>query len=216
MPHCSHFQRGKCDRVNCPYPHVRVSPQASVCKAFALEGYCAKGENCKNKHIHVCPDFAETGKCENATCKLPHVALKKKQAQKSPTQVRQWVNPQLIHAGSKHERDGGAEEPTSKKIRSTQDTHDNKEEDGFLKFDDDDEAWSAFKMKDEDFNIDDQLSLHFSEHEDSDDDSDGSSGSEEHEGLHENGVGIIDDDVSSEDFSSDEEDDEVEGSDFAT
>ncbi|KAG2187664.1 hypothetical protein INT44_005354 [Umbelopsis vinacea] len=213
MPHCSHFQRGKCDRVDCPYPHVRVSPQASVCKAFALEGYCAKGENCKNKHIHVCPDFAETGKCENATCKLPHVALKKKQAQKAPTQVRQWVNPQLIHAGSKREHDGGgSDEHTDKKSRAAVNPLDTKEEDGFLKFDDDDEGWSAFKMKDEDVNIDDQLSLHFSDHEDSEDDSD----SDEHEGMHDNGVGI-DDDVSSDDVSSDDEEqhDEVVGGNLA-
>ncbi|KAM3582273.1 hypothetical protein VKS41_005704 [Umbelopsis sp. WA50703] len=171
MPHCSHFQRGKCERVNCPYPHVRVSPHAAVCKAFALEGYCSKAVDCRNKHIHVCPDFAETGKCENATCKLPHVALKNKQGQQSKPKFRQWVNPQLI--GQKREREQPLSQPSFKKTKS-EDTPattiraEDEGEDGFVKFDNDDEGWSAFQIKDEDDVFDENESLHFSDHEESD------------------------------------------------
>ncbi|KAJ2956972.1 hypothetical protein NQZ79_g7225 [Umbelopsis isabellina] len=197
MPHCSHFQRGKCERVNCPYPHVRVSPQASVCKAFALEGYCSKGVDCKNKHIHVCPDFAETGKCENATCKLPHVALKNKRGQQSKPKIKQWVNPQLV--GQKREREQTLNEPSFKKVKSdeapaTATSDENHEEDGFVKFDDGDEGWGAFQMKDEDDAFDENQSLHFSDHEsesgesdeesDSDADEEDVSSSSEDEGDH--------------------------------
>lgn len=202
MPHCSHFQRGKCDRVKCPYPHVRVSPQASVCKAFALEGYCAKGANCKNKHIHVCPDFAETGKCLNATCKLPHVALKKKHpGQSSQPKVKQWVNPQLVNVGTKREHPLSASGHATKKMRTDVGTRSAKDEDndndGFVKFDDDDEGWSAFQMKDEEFDVSERLSLHFSDHEE-ESDSDRSENDTE------------DGNISSDDVSSDEEDEIAE------
>lgn len=202
MPHCSHFQRGKCERVNCPYPHVRVSPQASVCKAFALEGYCSKGVDCKNKHIHVCPDFAETGKCENATCKLPHVALKNKRGQQSKPKIKQWVNPQLT--GQKREREQPLNEPSTKKIKSndsplTATAVINDEEDGFVKFDDGDEGWGAFQMKDEDDDFDENQSLHFSDHEESE------SGDSDEES---------DSDIDEEDVSSASEDEEDHGTDI--
>ncbi|KAI9271639.1 hypothetical protein BDA99DRAFT_534127 [Phascolomyces articulosus] len=74
MPHCVHFQRGKCNNAECIWMHVRVRPDAPVCRSFAMEGYCPKGLECREKHIHVCPEFAETGKCSNANCRLPHVA----------------------------------------------------------------------------------------------------------------------------------------------
>ncbi|KAL0084401.1 hypothetical protein J3Q64DRAFT_1679338 [Phycomyces blakesleeanus] len=74
MPHCLYFQRGRCKNESCIFPHVSVSPDAPVCKLFALEGYCPKGLECHSKHVHVCPEFAETAKCSNANCRLPHVA----------------------------------------------------------------------------------------------------------------------------------------------
>ncbi|KAI8142618.1 hypothetical protein BJV82DRAFT_481636, partial [Fennellomyces sp. T-0311] len=74
MPHCVHFQRGRCTNSECIFMHVRVRPDAAVCRAFAMEGYCSKGLECRDKHVHVCPEFAETGKCSNANCRLPHVA----------------------------------------------------------------------------------------------------------------------------------------------
>ena len=74
MPHCVHFQRGKCNNTDCIFMHVRVRPDAPVCRSFAMEGYCTKGLECREKHVHVCPEFAETGKCSNANCRLPHVA----------------------------------------------------------------------------------------------------------------------------------------------
>lgn len=36
-------------------------------------GYCGKGINCLERHIHECPDYANTGNCRNTKCALPHV-----------------------------------------------------------------------------------------------------------------------------------------------
>lgn len=42
MPVCSFFLRGKCNKDNCPYAHVRVAKNADLCKNFLL-GYCPDG-----------------------------------------------------------------------------------------------------------------------------------------------------------------------------
>jgi hypothetical protein len=55
------------------YPHVRLGVRSSVCRDFAVLGYCEKGIDCEEAHIRECPDFAETGSCKNPKCKLPHV-----------------------------------------------------------------------------------------------------------------------------------------------
>jgi len=47
--------------------------RSSVCRDFAVLGYCEKGIDCEEAHIRECPDFAETGSCKNPKCKLPHV-----------------------------------------------------------------------------------------------------------------------------------------------
>ena len=73
VPACLHYLRGKCSNPSCRYAHVRVNPSASVCKDFAILGYCSKGANCLERHVHECPDYAKTGVCRKPTCHLPHV-----------------------------------------------------------------------------------------------------------------------------------------------
>ncbi|KII87456.1 hypothetical protein PLICRDRAFT_43093 [Plicaturopsis crispa FD-325 SS-3] len=73
-PLCVHFaNNGRCNRDNCPFPHVRVGTRAGVCRDFAVLGYCAKGLDCDQQHVRECPDFAEKGACTTKGCKLPHV-----------------------------------------------------------------------------------------------------------------------------------------------
>ncbi|KAL8699251.1 MAG: hypothetical protein Q9224_001499 [Gallowayella concinna] len=73
VPACIHFLRGKCSNLSCRYAHVRVKPSAPVCKDFASLGYCGKGADCSNRHIHECPDYANAGACRKRKCDLPHV-----------------------------------------------------------------------------------------------------------------------------------------------
>ncbi|CAK3891021.1 Zinc finger CCCH domain-containing [Lecanosticta acicola] len=73
---CTHFLRGNCTNRACRYPHVNVSPSAPVCRPFATLGYCAKGEQCENRHVCECPDYANRGVCaarEKGKCQLPHI-----------------------------------------------------------------------------------------------------------------------------------------------
>lgn len=72
-PACMHFLRGRCSNPDCRYSHVRVTPGAPVCRAFATLGYCEKGAECHERHVHECPDYANTGTCNRKRCKLPHV-----------------------------------------------------------------------------------------------------------------------------------------------
>ena len=73
VPACLHFLRGKCSNASCRYAHVRVDPSAPVCREFAILGYCGKGSQCPERHIHECPDYANTGMCRKTKCPLPHV-----------------------------------------------------------------------------------------------------------------------------------------------
>ncbi|KAK4962148.1 hypothetical protein LTR66_012800 [Elasticomyces elasticus] len=74
VPACTHFLRGNCTKgEQCHYAHVRVNPAAPICKPFATLGYCAKGATCEDRHFFECPSYANTGKCNNANCRLPHV-----------------------------------------------------------------------------------------------------------------------------------------------
>lgn len=73
VPECVHFLRGNCSNPNCRYVHIRVNPAAPICRPFATEGYCEKGADCTDRHLHECPDFDATGVCKNKRCKLPHV-----------------------------------------------------------------------------------------------------------------------------------------------
>ncbi|EEH33795.1 CCCH zinc finger protein [Paracoccidioides lutzii Pb01] len=72
-PACLHFLRGRCSNPSCRYAHVRVNPGAPVCRDFAILGYCIKGDTCDQRHVHECPDYANTGNCGNRKCQLPHV-----------------------------------------------------------------------------------------------------------------------------------------------
>ncbi|KAF4627934.1 hypothetical protein G7Y89_g10223 [Cudoniella acicularis] len=71
-PTCLHFAKGNCSNPNCRYTHVRVSPNALVCRSFGIYGYCEKGASCEERHVHECPDFSNTGTCTTKGCKLPH------------------------------------------------------------------------------------------------------------------------------------------------
>lgn len=165
MPHCVHFQRGHCTNDPCMYTHVLVSKEAPVCRAFAMEGYCPKGLDCDEKHVHVCPEFAETGKCSNANCRLPHVARRSKQDQGNQSnqtagivRLGSWVSPQYYHAQkmAKAEKRKAVEEATAAKVwtrpaliqEAKEQAREKEEEDGFVRlFDDSDEddGWSQYE-----------------------------------------------------------------------
>lgn len=72
-PTCSHFQRAACNKDDCLYPHIRINPQAPICRPFATEGWCEAGIGCKNRHVWICPDFGTPTGC-NKKCGLAHVA----------------------------------------------------------------------------------------------------------------------------------------------
>ncbi|GLA66533.1 hypothetical protein AtubIFM54640_009111 [Aspergillus tubingensis] len=72
-PACVHFLRGRCSNPECRYAHVRVTPGAPVCRDFAVLGYCEKGAECDQRHVHECPDYANEGVCNKKRCRLPHV-----------------------------------------------------------------------------------------------------------------------------------------------
>ncbi|TDZ27118.1 Zinc finger CCCH domain-containing protein [Colletotrichum spinosum] len=71
-PTCVHFIKGNCSNPNCQYAHSSISPSALVCRSFGLYGYCDKGDECEERHVFECPDFSNTGKCKNRSCKLLH------------------------------------------------------------------------------------------------------------------------------------------------
>ncbi|KAF8467725.1 hypothetical protein BDZ91DRAFT_771878 [Kalaharituber pfeilii] len=73
VPACVHFLRGNCSNSNCRYAHIRVNPAAPICRPFATEGYCEKGGDCTERHVHECPEFDEKGVCIDKKCKLPHI-----------------------------------------------------------------------------------------------------------------------------------------------
>ncbi|KAK9548462.1 hypothetical protein V6Z77_008368 [Aspergillus fumigatus] len=72
-PVCVHFLRNRCSNPDCRYSHVRVTPGAPVCRDFANLGYCDKGAECEQRHVHECPDYAASGVCNKKRCRLPHV-----------------------------------------------------------------------------------------------------------------------------------------------
>ncbi|KAF7118608.1 hypothetical protein CNMCM5793_008146 [Aspergillus hiratsukae] len=42
-------------------------------KKVTVAGYCDKGAECEERHVHECPDYAATGVCNRKRCRLPHV-----------------------------------------------------------------------------------------------------------------------------------------------
>ncbi|KAL5357280.1 hypothetical protein BJX96DRAFT_144193 [Aspergillus floccosus] len=88
-PTCMHFLRGRCANPECRYAHIKVTPGAPVCRRFAHLGYCEKGAECDERHVHECPDYANTGVCNKKRCRLPHVdragQIRKNTAQRQDT-----------------------------------------------------------------------------------------------------------------------------------
>lgn len=87
-PHCQHFQKGRCSKDDCQFPHVRLNPGALNCEAFGQKGYCEKGSRCSELHAHECPTFANTGTCRYGNkCRLGHVlrASRMKKAARRPS-----------------------------------------------------------------------------------------------------------------------------------
>lgn len=191
MPHCVHFQKGLCKNDPCMYIHVRTSADAPVCKAFAMEGYCQKGTECLEKHVHVCPEFAETGKCSNANCRLPHVAKRTAEKNSGIIRLGSWVSPQYFHAQkmAKLEKRKAIEEAAAAKVwtrlqpeESKEIDREKEEQDGFVRlFDDSDEddGWSQFERESESGDV---KSLRFNEDESEEESEDGESEEEEEEG----------------------------------
>ena len=92
-PACTHFLRGNCTKDACRYPHVHVSPTASVCAPFARLGYCSN-QDCGKRHVFECPDYANTGYCAKAAsglCSLPHpdhaAAMRKAAAKQAKMEI---------------------------------------------------------------------------------------------------------------------------------
>ncbi|KAH3908859.1 hypothetical protein HBI56_123420 [Parastagonospora nodorum] len=87
-PMCKHFQDGRCNKDDCRFSHVRISPAAPNCEAFGLVGYCEKGADCSELHAHECPHFSNTGSCRYGDkCRLGHVhraSRMRKATRKSP------------------------------------------------------------------------------------------------------------------------------------
>jgi hypothetical protein len=73
VPACMHFLKGHCSKADCRYAHVRVNPAAPVCEAFGVLGFCPKGAECSDRHVHECPAYSNTGTCRNTKCQLPHI-----------------------------------------------------------------------------------------------------------------------------------------------
>ncbi|KAG0206778.1 hypothetical protein BGX28_001851 [Mortierella sp. GBA30] len=85
-PACSHFQRNGCTKDNCLYPHIRINPQAQICRPFATEGWCDAGINCKDRHVWICPDFGTMAGCKKR-CGLAHLANGGIRAKKSEDEI---------------------------------------------------------------------------------------------------------------------------------
>ncbi|KAI4501195.1 hypothetical protein M0802_003568 [Mischocyttarus mexicanus] len=72
MPTCKYFLEACCIRDNCPYRHVKVSSSTPICREF-LQGYCSKGNECKLRHEHLCPEYDKTGNCNKGKhCPYSH------------------------------------------------------------------------------------------------------------------------------------------------
>ncbi|KAG0251865.1 hypothetical protein BG011_007346 [Mortierella polycephala] len=72
-PPCVYFQRVACNKEGCLYPHIRINPQAPICRPFATGGWCEAGIECKDRHVWICPDFGTPEGCKKR-CGLAHVA----------------------------------------------------------------------------------------------------------------------------------------------
>ncbi|KAI8071705.1 hypothetical protein BC940DRAFT_293493 [Gongronella butleri] len=197
VPHCVHFQSNRCRRDNCPFAHVHLRNDASLCRAFALDGFCAQGLACKSRHVLVCPTLAAIGKCTKPKCKWPHVGLNSKTPSTSTTDTKSsnapapkklktttWVRPEIAAQRQQEMQEKRQKRamPTSDQPLAAPDAGTDKPDDGegFLRFDDvdteDDEMWNQYLIKDAD-DLESIAQLRFdddddNEKEDQDDDRD--------------------------------------------
>ncbi|KAI8966905.1 hypothetical protein BDF20DRAFT_903717 [Mycotypha africana] len=153
MPHCVYLQKGSCTNEGCAFIHVKVNSKAPVCRAFAMEGYCPKGLHCNEKHVHVCPEFAETGRCSNANCRLPHVAKLDRNDSASNVagvvRLGTWVSADYFYAQKKAQRLLGPILFWKKKRKAEQ--REKEEAEGFVRLlddSDDDDGWSQYERID--------------------------------------------------------------------
>ncbi|KAI8052874.1 hypothetical protein BDF22DRAFT_685715 [Syncephalis plumigaleata] len=86
QPHCIHFQIAQCRRATCRFAHIRIDPNAPVCRLFARYGYCDNGDNCYERHLLLCPFYATYGHCTLSYCTLPHSLLRKPQKTANATE----------------------------------------------------------------------------------------------------------------------------------
>lgn len=109
-PACLHFLRGRCSNPDCRYAHIRVTPGAPVCREFANLGYCEKGAECDHRHVHECPDYANTGVCNKKRCQLPHVDR--------AGQIRKNTGANTVDATNDDESDASSEDEQGDEIDS--------------------------------------------------------------------------------------------------
>lgn len=75
-PLCRHALAGSCTDSECRFRHTRApasNVHVSVCRPFAVAGFCIRGLKCPFMHLLQCPDFEESGKCSRSGCRLQHV-----------------------------------------------------------------------------------------------------------------------------------------------
>ncbi|TIC04480.1 hypothetical protein E3Q17_00349 [Wallemia mellicola] len=132
MPNCSHFESPNGCRAGdeCLFTHVHLSKDASVCRDFAVLGFCDKGLDCDSKHVRECPDYAENGECKNPSCNLPHIL--KSEANKVGV-IDEFTKRKEVEEESQEEQDESSK-PTFKRRKNQHD--DLTEQSDFVTFDD--------------------------------------------------------------------------------
>lgn len=73
-----------------------------MCKDFATLGYCGKGKLCNERHVHECPNYANTGNCRDKNCRLPHVD-RAGQIRKRAANAASTDNPAVTSTESEHD-----------------------------------------------------------------------------------------------------------------
>lgn len=114
---------------------MRVNRDAHVCRAFALQGYCALGLECRERHVWCCPDFADTGKCTNVRCRLPHVGAKGKREEKGKSLAK---GSKRKLSGNNMDINDGEDAGKRRKVGGEE----QEDADGFLRFDNFNDDWN--------------------------------------------------------------------------
>ena len=124
-----------------------MNPSASVCKDFAVLGYCGKGRSCTERHVHECPNYTNTGTCHNKKCRLPHVdragQIRKRDANTSGTSIQNGA----VHS-VEEENDVTSEEEDYDEIDSDDVNSDGLGEEDLMDVSDDIEAHALSQQKD--------------------------------------------------------------------